>query len=56
MVGLGGISGSLFGGYLCESGLEAYCFALKSMLGFMIAAVAFTMDKQLEKDARSFND
>lgn len=50
MVGLGGIIGSLGGGYLTEAGIESWCFAAKSLLGFVIMGVAMTMDKSLEKD------
>lgn len=49
-VGVGGILGSLGGGFLTDAGVERWCFASKSILGFIIAGVAMTMDKSLEKD------
>lgn len=51
MVGMGGILGSLFGGYLTETGQDSWCFALRAMIGFLIAGVAFTMDTSLEKES-----
>lgn len=50
MVGLGGISGSLAGGYLTDADIESWCFAARGLLGFIIAGVACTIDKSLEKD------
>jgi MFS family permease len=51
MVGCGGVLGSLCGGYLTESGLEEWCFALCAMIGFLIAGVAFTMSNELEHES-----
>lgn len=48
MVGIGGIFGSLLGGHLTNMNAERWCFAIRSIVGFIIAAVACTMDKSLE--------
>ena len=50
MYGLGGIVGSLLGGYLTENEQERWCFALRAFLGFTISGVAMMIDKSLEND------
>lgn len=51
MVACGGILGSLFGGYLTETGQDSWCFALRALIGFLISGVALTMDSSLEKES-----
>ena len=51
MVGLGGIIGSLAGGYLTEADLERWCFFARGMVGLMIALIAMTMPKSIEQDS-----
>jgi len=50
MVGFGGVIGSLAGGYLTDIGLDKWCFGIRSILGLLIAIVASTIDKSLERD------
>ena len=46
MVAIGGITGSIIGGYLTELGAEQYCYLLKSALGFAIAFAAISMPSE----------
>ena len=52
MVAVGGISGSLAGGYLTEYGFPYWCFFIKAMIGFLICFSGFLMDKKLENDTK----
>lgn len=54
MVAVGGIFGSLLGGYLTEIGVESYCFLARALVGFAIAFSAFSMDSSLEAESESF--
>lgn len=47
---VGGILGSLAGGYLTEYNLPYYCFLINAVLGFIICISGFLMDKALEND------
>lgn len=49
-LGIGGVFGSLGGGFLTDADADRWCFAAKSIVGFLIAGIACTMDKSLEKD------
>ena len=50
MVGIGGILGSLFGGYLTNKEADHWCFAIRSLVGLAISLTACTMNKSVEKD------
>jgi len=50
MVGIGGIVGSLAGGYLTEYDLPYWSFLISSMLGFLISFSGFLISKELEND------
>lgn len=50
MVGIGGVIGTLLGGYLTEINQDSYCYAMRAIVGFAISAVAFTMDRSLESE------
>lgn len=48
MVGVGGVVGSLAGGYLTQYGATRWCFAICALLGFLIALSGFLMPKSAE--------
>jgi Na+/melibiose symporter-like transporter len=50
MVGIGGVVGSLAGGYLTQYDLPYWSFFITSMLGFLISLSGFLMSKELEND------
>jgi MFS family permease len=48
MVGIGGILGSLAGGYLTEYEATRWCFAIYAVVGFLISLSGWIMDKSCE--------
>lgn len=49
-LGVGGIVGSIGGGFLTDADVDKWCFGIRAIVGLLIACIAFTMDKALEKD------
>lgn len=50
MVGIGGILGSLAGGYLTEYEATRWCFAIYAVVGFLIGLSSWIMDKSCEQE------
>lgn len=51
LVGVGGVVGSLAGGFLTQYNATRWCFLIASIVGFLISFSGFLMDKQLEQDS-----
>jgi len=51
LVGVGGVIGSLTGGFLTQYDATRWCFLIASVVGFLIAFSGLLMDKKLEQDS-----
>ena len=51
MYGIGGVTGALAGGYLTDADNELWCFAVRALVGLLMAFAACFITKAVEMDA-----